>query len=281
MLRRSGVRAGAAVVESIRRWSPAPIHTLVYTHGHADHVGGSGAFAADARARGDERPRVISHANVNARLARYELTNDWNLIINTRQFGGVRSEMNLGIGGRTRRFLPADTHAGRDVRAPTRRADRRRARRTAPRPGRDRRPSVGLAPRPTVGDGRRLRHLELPHAGNPQKVQRYPVEWAAALRQMIDAVPSSSCRPRPADRRPGAHRNGARRHGRRARDLVADTLAMMNAGATLRHDHPLGVGRRRCSSGSPTSARSTTSPSSSSATSGGSTAAGRTASRPG
>ena len=28
-----------------------------------------------------------------------------------------------------------------------------------------------------------------PNAGNPQKVQRYPLEWAAALREMIAAGP--------------------------------------------------------------------------------------------
>ena len=28
-----------------------------------------------------------------------------------------------------------------------------------------------------------------PNAGNPQKVQRYPIEWAAALREMIGHGP--------------------------------------------------------------------------------------------
>ena len=28
-----------------------------------------------------------------------------------------------------------------------------------------------------------------PNAGNPQKVQRYPVEWAAALRSMVALGP--------------------------------------------------------------------------------------------
>ena len=28
-----------------------------------------------------------------------------------------------------------------------------------------------------------------PNAGNPQKVQRYPREWAAALRRMVDLEP--------------------------------------------------------------------------------------------
>src|SRR5690606_20982580 len=43
----SSVFTGAGVTASLRGWSDAPIDTLVYTHGHVDHVGGSGALVAD------------------------------------------------------------------------------------------------------------------------------------------------------------------------------------------------------------------------------------------
>ena len=48
----SGSGSGQGVVEAIRTWSNKPITTLVYTHGHADHVGGSVAFKKDAESRG-------------------------------------------------------------------------------------------------------------------------------------------------------------------------------------------------------------------------------------
>ena len=48
----SGAQSGAAVVESLRTWSDEPVNTIVYTHGHADHVGGSRAFASAARRAG-------------------------------------------------------------------------------------------------------------------------------------------------------------------------------------------------------------------------------------
>src|SRR4051794_24544163 len=51
----SGVMTGTAVVQAVRGWSDQPLSHVVYTHGHADHVGGSGAFAADAAERGHER----------------------------------------------------------------------------------------------------------------------------------------------------------------------------------------------------------------------------------
>ena len=73
-----------------------------------------------------------------------------------------------------------------------------------------------------------------PNAGNPQKVQRYPVEWAAALRQMIEHGPELLV---PAHGLPIAGRERIATVldaiATALEGLVADTLAMMNAGATL------------------------------------------------
>ncbi len=73
-----------------------------------------------------------------------------------------------------------------------------------------------------------------PNAGNPQKVQRYPFEWAAALRDMIAAGPELLV---PAHGLPIA---GQARIAMVLSDiaealehLVADVIAMMNQGATL------------------------------------------------
>jgi glyoxylase-like metal-dependent hydrolase (beta-lactamase superfamily II) len=38
----SGVHTGAAVADAITQWRPARLSHLVYTHGHADHVGVAG-----------------------------------------------------------------------------------------------------------------------------------------------------------------------------------------------------------------------------------------------
>jgi glyoxylase-like metal-dependent hydrolase (beta-lactamase superfamily II) len=59
----------APILTSLRRWSDARVHTIAYTHGHIDHVGGSQAFVEDARARGHAPPRFVGHENV-ARASR-------------------------------------------------------------------------------------------------------------------------------------------------------------------------------------------------------------------
>src|SRR5690349_5870847 len=93
----SGIETGRAVVESLRHWTRKRLHTIVYTHGHVDHVGGSGAFVADAEARGDPRPRVIAHENVPKRFERYRDMEEWNVRVNLRQFGGIRPQRGLQL----------------------------------------------------------------------------------------------------------------------------------------------------------------------------------------
>jgi alkyl sulfatase BDS1-like metallo-beta-lactamase superfamily hydrolase len=73
-----------------------------------------------------------------------------------------------------------------------------------------------------------------PNAGNPQKVQRYPIEWAAALRAMIAKEPELLL---PAHGLPIAGRERVARVldevASALENLVADVVAMMNSGATL------------------------------------------------
>ena len=49
--------------QAVRAWTDAPLHTAVYTHGHADHAFGLGAFL-DA----GERPQIIAQENCPRRF---------------------------------------------------------------------------------------------------------------------------------------------------------------------------------------------------------------------
>ena len=85
----SNLQGSNRVVEAIRDWSKDPFHSLVYTHGHMDHVGGCGTFLRDAQNRGHARPQIVGHENIQPRFDRYNATNGYNLAINKRQFGSV------------------------------------------------------------------------------------------------------------------------------------------------------------------------------------------------
>ena len=234
----SGVHTGAAVADAVRAWRDTPVRDVVYTHGHADHVGGSGFFA-------HHRPRVIGHRNVEARLQRYALTNRWNLIINARQFGGVPGELNLSIGSagggvqvapsEQRGFLPGDVlhptesfEQTATIELGGTRVDLHHARGET-----DDHLWAWFPDRRWIMAGDFL-IWNFPNAGNPQKVQRYPAEWAAALRRMIAAGPDLLV---PAHGLPIAGRDRITRVlgdvATVLERLVADVIEAMNAGATL------------------------------------------------
>ena len=195
----SGAGSGEAVVNSIRSWRNDAITSLVYTHGHADHIGGSVAFAHDAQSRGLPNPRVIGHENVSKRMDRYSTTNGLNVRINRRQFGGIKSDMKPNSGN-MREALALDEGAQYFI------------------PPATLRPDQSFVDQLTIKAGDTLvefhhargetdDHLwgwipekkwiftgdfviwNYPNAGNPQKVQRFALEWAQALRKMISQGP--------------------------------------------------------------------------------------------
>ena len=180
------------MIGSLRQWSQAPVHTVAYTHGHVDHVGGMQVFVEEAEDAGRARPRIIGHQNVAARFARYRMTLGYNAHINARQFSPTRGPLSADIV---------------DIREPLRFGPRRWFE-----------PDTVFTDRmgAKIGDmaielhhakGETADHLwawlpdhkavctgdfvtwVFPNAGNPQKVQRYPLEWARALREMAAKQP--------------------------------------------------------------------------------------------
>ncbi|HXH59268.1 alkyl sulfatase dimerization domain-containing protein [Iamia sp.] len=226
---------GAAVVDALRAWSTDPVDSLVYTHGHLDHVGGSPAFVADAEGRGDKRPRFIAHDAVPARFARYRDTDGYNSHINNRQFGGIGATK-LRIGGdRAHHFLPDDT-AAPDVTYETHLALNVGGTDIELHHGRgetDDHTWSWIPSHRAIACGDFL-IWNYPNAGNPQKVQRYPAEWAACLRQMAALEPELLL---PAH---GLPIEGKERIARvfddvatTLEDLVARVVGLMNDGVTL------------------------------------------------
>ncbi len=230
----SGAATGRAVVAAVRRWSSEPVRALVYTHGHVDHVGGSGAFDADRLAAGRPPIEVVGHTNVPVRFERYRRTDGWNRTINARQFGGVSPRHGMGVGA-PQAFL------GDDVLTPDRLVDEHGTL-TAGDVTLELHHALGETDdhlwawwpeRRTVFSGDFVTWV-FPNAGNPQKVQRYPIEWAETLRRIVALRPELLV---PAHGLPIA---GPERIALVLDDmadalehLVASTLALMNEGAPL------------------------------------------------
>src|SRR5438552_8514546 len=165
-------RARDKTFAAVRGWDGAPLAAAVYTHGHVDHACGLPPFLEEARTRSWPRPRIVGHRDVARRFDRYRATAPWNGLINARQFS-------IAPWWPTAYDYPDTTYAD------THRLE-----------------IGGVALELTHARGETDDHTWLwwparrmlftgdlffwvaPNAGNPQKVQRYAAEWAAALRAM-------------------------------------------------------------------------------------------------
>ncbi len=165
--------AAEAVHTSLRGWRNVRLDTAVFTHGHVDHCFGVERYEEDARRNGWRPPRVVAHEAIRARFDRYVETAGYNGIINQRQFQlprpmfptefrypdeTFRDRFDVTVGGETIECHhdrgETDDHVW--LWAPDRRVL-------------------------CTGD---LFIWAAPNCGNPQKVQRYAIEWANALRKM-------------------------------------------------------------------------------------------------
>jgi alkyl sulfatase BDS1-like metallo-beta-lactamase superfamily hydrolase len=228
---------GEAILRSLRKWSPRPVHTIAYTHGHIDHVGGASAFVAEAERRGERAPRVVGHEAVPARFARYRRTNGYNAVINARQFGrgdrvGRIAEMGPLAGERfgPERWIEPET-TFRDqlqLRVGDLSFELRHDRGET-----DDHLWAWVPERRALCAGDFVLWV-FPNAGNPQKVQRYPLEWARALRRMAAQQAELLL---PAHGLPVGGRERVQRvlldSARALELLVEGCLERMNAGARL------------------------------------------------
>ncbi|MBL6901404.1 MAG: MBL fold metallo-hydrolase [Luminiphilus sp.] len=226
----SNEHGGKKCVSAIQSWTHDPFHTVVFTHGHIDHVGGCGAFCD---AYEGHRPIIVGHENVAARFDRYRMTNGYNHVINERQFGQFKRR-GYDLAGASQ-FLPIATP----------------------------KPDVTYSAGMTMSVGGldiELNHAKgetddhtwawipkhkaicagdffiwaFPNAGNPQKAQRYPKEWAAALREMASRDAELFL---PAHGLPISGRNRIQSVLNEAAEvletLVEQTINLMNQGASL------------------------------------------------
>jgi alkyl sulfatase BDS1-like metallo-beta-lactamase superfamily hydrolase len=154
--------------QALRRHTQAPLHTIVYTHGHVDH-----AFGVQPWLDEGSTPRIVGHENVVRRFHTYARMGGLNEHINSVQFGVEAvawpkeffwpdlvydDALTLRIGGERfeLRHGKGETDDATWIWAPER----------------------GVL---CTGD---FWISCAPNCGNPQKVQRYPEEWAGVLEEM-------------------------------------------------------------------------------------------------
>jgi len=171
----------------LRQKTQAPVHTVIFTQGHVDHAFGVQSFLVPGQAP----PRIVAHRAMPARFKRYEDTSRFNAAINARQFGGSVSGAESGgafDNFRAPALAPNLLFEDRLVLE----AGGLRFEINHCRGETDDHCWVWCPDRRVLCPGD-LFIWSTPNAGNPQKVQRYPWDWAGGLRAMAALDPASLC----------------------------------------------------------------------------------------
>ena len=182
-------RTAPMMAASIRTKTDAPVHTAIFTQGHVDHAYGLEAFVREQATP----PRVVAHAAMPARFARYARTARHNAALNARQFGGTVKATEGAHADDYDTFgppaiPPTELYTERvDLEVGGVRFEVHHCRGETDDHSWIYCPERGVL---CPGD---LFIWAVPNAGNPQKVQRYPWEWAAGLRAMAAKEPRSLC----------------------------------------------------------------------------------------
>lgn len=172
--------AAGLIQQTVKEFSDKPLHTAIYTHGHTDHISLNYMTYEEENAKqGRSRVRVIGHENVAPRFDRYRATNGYNTIINKRQFQlpdwykftelfrypdvYFKDYMRFELGGEVFELFhgKGETDDATIIWMPRHRYC-------------------------FVGD---FFIWNAPNAGNPQKVQRYPLQWIEAAQKVLDLRP--------------------------------------------------------------------------------------------
>jgi alkyl sulfatase BDS1-like metallo-beta-lactamase superfamily hydrolase len=169
--------------KALREETTQIISTVIYTHGHVDHIGIK-PYLDECDKKNWKKPRIIGHEAIKSRFERYKLTNSWNGSINLRQFRGgngapiftrelyypsvtYQDSLDIQVGGVNIQL----THARGET---------------------DDHTWVFFSDTKILCTGD-LFIWGIPNGGNPQKVQRYAYEWALALREMKNLNPKILC----------------------------------------------------------------------------------------
>jgi glyoxylase-like metal-dependent hydrolase (beta-lactamase superfamily II) len=166
--------AGPVLVETLRKLSNKPVHTIVFTHHHADH-----AFGAWALLEAGEKPQIIAtdsfmyELGLDVKLANYanvrlndQDPNDvprrlQDLVLPTSTFGGSSKSLQIGGEEFVLNHARGETADQLWVHVPGRK----------------------------VVVSADYHQPFLPNAGNGKRRQRYVLEWADALRAMAATQP--------------------------------------------------------------------------------------------
>ncbi len=175
------------IFRALREFSDKPVKYIIYSHGHFDHCFGYASIIEEVEERGWDMPEVIAHENCIRRFEKYRRLDKYHIWLNSQQFASI---------GLKQQREPVSAHETLDP--------------TIILTGNDASYSFKLgninfevyhdmgetddslwlftntSEKKVLFTGDLVMNPHFPNIGNPNKVQRYPHDWAIAMEKMSE-----------------------------------------------------------------------------------------------
>ena len=177
-------RYGKRVLEEIRKFSDKPIKYIIYSHGHFDHAFGFTKILEEIKENGWEMPHVIAHENILRRFEKYRMLHGYHNWLNKMQFSSSGQNIEEDIVSAFETLDPSIVIRGNDNYQFTLGDysfevyhDKGET---------DDSLWMWFPDKKVLFTGDLVINPSFPNVGNPNKVQRYPKQWAIAMEKMLE-----------------------------------------------------------------------------------------------
>jgi len=176
------------IYRDLRKFSKKPVKYIIYSHGHFDHCFGYASIIKEIKRKGWEMPEVIAHENLPRRFEKYRILDKYHIWLNLRQFIPTMADKAVkdGIGPSAHETLdPTILLHGNECSYKFKLGqytfeiyhDKGET---------DDSLWMWLPEKKVLFSGELVSNSTFPNAGNPNKVQRYPKQWAIAMEKMME-----------------------------------------------------------------------------------------------
>ncbi len=177
-------RYGRRVLEEIRKFSDKPIKYIIYSHGHFDHSFGFTNILEEIKEKGWEMPEVIAHENLLKRFEKYRMLHGYHNWLNKMQFSSVGQQIEMDIVSAYETLDPTIIIRGNDNYQFT--LGNYTFEVYHDKGETDDSLWMWFPEKKVLFTGDLVMNPSFPNVGNPNKVQRYPKQWAIAMERMLE-----------------------------------------------------------------------------------------------
>jgi len=178
----SGYRHVEAMIATLREHTDAPVHAIVYSHGHHGYNAAVDVWLRHNESRGDAPPRLVGHENVLRRHDRYRETEGLQLRMASVQFPARKPVPLELLGAGLALHDPTETFADHMVLVE---GSRRVELLWAPSETDDAL-AVWLPDDGLLCGGAATPGFTIPNIGTPLRTQRFTVRWADTLDRLLE-----------------------------------------------------------------------------------------------